>query len=377
MSSPRSPNLLAWISPPPPHGVAGVEELRTAPQSQRPVLDAKQRLLLLQVDRITPNPTALRRYVSEKALDSLAESIQRWGQLQPVIVRSRDDHYELICGERRWLAHKRAGLPTIWALEREAVDSESLLLGLVENVQRVGLSHAEKVAALDQLSELSQAEGLRQLARQLRVTPGWLSSQLAVRRDPVIFPALDAGRIGFGQAAEMLRAPASARAELLHRVLSGPGHVPTATIRKWARELRDQHVHGSIRGQARPQAPRDVPADVDSPLERIAGQLERLTSARSPEEREALERIAALAQHLLNATITETRANPCQAGLLRRTTSTDVTCLLCAEQAGEIEETRYFKPRYDGAVHVVDEHLRCGRCGGTLTLGARTERLEY
>jgi ParB family chromosome partitioning protein len=151
--------------------------------------------VLIAVDAITPSRHRLRRDTSAHALESLAQSIKRWGQLQPVVVRSMSgDRYELICGERRWLAHKHAGLTTIWAVERDAADAESLVLALVENLQRVGLSQVEKMAALDQLAELTHSVGLRSLARQLRIAPSWLSSQLSVRRDAQILSALDAGQ---------------------------------------------------------------------------------------------------------------------------------------------------------------------------------------
>jgi len=69
-------------------------------------------------------------------------------------------------------------LPTIWAVEREASDAVAYPLALVENIQRVDLSHAEKVAALDQLGELAQGGGLQRTARSLHMSPGWLSVQL-------------------------------------------------------------------------------------------------------------------------------------------------------------------------------------------------------
>jgi ParB family transcriptional regulator, chromosome partitioning protein len=163
--------------------------------------------LLIRVDQIDPNPRNPRRVFNEDALNELAESIKQWNQLQPIVVRRVDDRYELICGERRWRAHQRAGLPTIWAVEREASDADAYALALVENIQRVDLSHAEKVAALDQLGELAQGGGLRRTARSLHMSPAWLSVQLSLRKDPVIYPALETGRVSFGQAAALLRAP--------------------------------------------------------------------------------------------------------------------------------------------------------------------------
>jgi len=195
--------------------------------------------LLIPVERIDPNPRNPRRVFSDEALNELAESIKRWKQLQPIVVRSMGDRYQLIFGERRWRAHQRAGLDSIWAVEREASDTEAYALALIENMQRVDLSHAEKVAALDQLGELSEEGGLRQTARWLHMSPGWLSVQLSMRKDPVVYPALEAGRVTFGQAAALLRAPAHARRPLLDRALRRKS-VPIVEIQGWVQKVRQQ-----------------------------------------------------------------------------------------------------------------------------------------
>jgi ParB/RepB/Spo0J family partition protein len=211
------------------------EQPRVAQQSDRGKDGAP---LLIRVDQIDPNPRNPRRVFNEDALNELAESIKQWNQLQPIVVRRIDDRYELICGERRWRAHQRAGLPTIWAVEREASDADAYALALVENIQRVDLSHAEKVAALDQLGELAQGGGLRRTARSLHMSPGWLSVQLSLRKDPVIYPALETGRVSFGQAAALLRAPAHARQALLDQTLRKRAGI--ADIQAWVRAARRQ-----------------------------------------------------------------------------------------------------------------------------------------
>jgi ParB-like nuclease domain/Pyruvate phosphate dikinase, AMP/ATP-binding domain len=101
--------------------------------------------LLIPVDQIDPNPRNPRRVFDEQALNELAESIKQWKQLQPIVVRRVGERFELIRGERRWRAHQRAGLEKIWAVEREASDTDAYALALVENIQRVDLSHTEKV----------------------------------------------------------------------------------------------------------------------------------------------------------------------------------------------------------------------------------------
>lgn len=106
----------------------------------------------LPIDQIEPNHYQPRSHFDEEALDSLAASIRQLGILQPVLVRPvGDDRYELIAGERRWRAAKRAGLTSIPALVRAAESQDSLEQALVENLHREDLSPLEEAAAYDQL----------------------------------------------------------------------------------------------------------------------------------------------------------------------------------------------------------------------------------
>ncbi len=332
-------------------------------------------LLLLPVDGIEPNPKNPRHAFDEEALDELAASIRRWGQLQPVVVRRTGGHYQLICGERRWRAHVRAGMPTIWAIERPAADDDLLTLALVENLHRNELSHAEKLAALDQLAEVVQATGLRKTAAYLHMDPGWLSRQLAVRRDPIIFPALEAGRLGFGHASELLRTPSSARARLLNQVVGSPRPVPTATIRAWVEEARAQEKQAGSAGTQAPSGSRPTRHSAYSDLRR---QLERLGVPKDDQDLSALRDLVRTAHHLLAV------ADPAEDGRAMpdgdrrgKSTSVELTCLLCGEQAGVIEDGQTLHVRAPGSVRRAGARLACGRCGGTLTPGERTVRYRY
>jgi len=105
-------------------------------------------LAQLPVGSIVPNARQPRRRFEEEAIEGLAESVRAQGIVQPVLVRALDDgRYELVAGERRWRAARRAGLATVPALVREADERESLLLALVENVAREDLSAVEEARA--------------------------------------------------------------------------------------------------------------------------------------------------------------------------------------------------------------------------------------
>src|SRR5678816_4692264 len=102
----------------------------------------------LSVDAIVPNRYQPRQTFAPKELAELAASLKQSGLLQPVLVRRKGDGmYELISGERRWRAAREAGLETIQAVIRNCSDEESILLALVENLQREDLNPMEMARA--------------------------------------------------------------------------------------------------------------------------------------------------------------------------------------------------------------------------------------
>jgi ParB family transcriptional regulator, chromosome partitioning protein len=102
----------------------------------------------LRVDAIVPNRYQPRQTFSHQELEELTASLKQSGLLQPILVRRKGDGiYELISGERRWRAAKAAGLETIQAVIRNCGDEESVILALVENLQRADLNPMEMARA--------------------------------------------------------------------------------------------------------------------------------------------------------------------------------------------------------------------------------------
>ena len=108
----------------------------------------------LPVSAISANRRQPRTTFDEEALNSLTASVREVGVLQPILVRATGpETYELVAGERRWRAAKRAGLQFIPALVRSADDAASLEQALVENLQREDLNAMDEAAAYQQLIE--------------------------------------------------------------------------------------------------------------------------------------------------------------------------------------------------------------------------------
>jgi ParB family chromosome partitioning protein len=103
---------------------------------------------------IRPNPLQPRVHFDEEAMASLAASIREMGVLQPVLARELGSgEYELIAGERRWRAARRAGLQTIPVVVQQTAEVQSLEQALVENLHREDLNPLEEAAAYQQLIE--------------------------------------------------------------------------------------------------------------------------------------------------------------------------------------------------------------------------------
>jgi ParB family chromosome partitioning protein len=116
--------------------------------------DRSSALAELPIGSIRPNSFQPRKAFDEETLADLTASVRELGILQPILVRpTGEGEYELIAGERRWRAAKRAGLQTIPALVKEVTDAASLEQAVVENLHRQDLNPLEEAAAYQQLIE--------------------------------------------------------------------------------------------------------------------------------------------------------------------------------------------------------------------------------
>lgn len=118
-------------------------------------VDIKNKELIhkLKIIEVEPNKNQPRRYFDEEAIEELAESIKRYGVIQPIIVTKQDNYYEIVAGERRWRASKKAGLTEIPAIIRENDERKNKEISLIENVQREDLNVFEKATGIKVLME--------------------------------------------------------------------------------------------------------------------------------------------------------------------------------------------------------------------------------
>jgi ParB family chromosome partitioning protein len=107
----------------------------------------------LPLDRIRPGPYQPRSMFDPEGLRELADSIRAQGVIQPIVVRTVGEGFEIIAGERRWRAAQQAGLEAIPAIVRDVDDEAAVALALIENIQRENLNPLEEAAALKRLVE--------------------------------------------------------------------------------------------------------------------------------------------------------------------------------------------------------------------------------
>lgn len=210
-------------------------------------------LLELPTGAIEPNRLQPREHFDEDTLASLTASVRELGVLQPILVRRLDgDRYELIAGERRWRAAKRAGLPTVPALVREIDDRASLEQALVENLHRQDLNALEEAAAYTQLMDdfqLTQDEVAKRVGKSRSAVANTLR---LFHLPPAVQRLIAESRLSAGHARALLGTPDRAVQERL---------AEQAVAEGWS--VRE--VESAVRALVHPPEPaEDQQADTDA-----------------------------------------------------------------------------------------------------------------
>jgi len=169
-----------------------------------PAPDSRERVQRAPLSRIRPCPLQPRKDFPEETLRELADSIKEQGIVQPLIVRERGDHLELIAGERRWRAAQLLGLAEVPIIIRQADDRAVLELSLIENLQRENLNPIEEAhgyAQLVGLFNLTQEEVAAKVGKSRAVVANALR---LLKLAPVIQNYIRDGRLSVGHAKVIL-----------------------------------------------------------------------------------------------------------------------------------------------------------------------------
>ena len=150
------------------------EEVKEEVVVQQPQFDNSEIIHKIKISEIEPNKNQPRRTFNSESIDELSESIKKYGVIQPIIVTKKDNYYEIIAGERRWRASKKAGLLEMQCIIREDEERQNKEIALIENIQREDLNPIEKARSFRTLMD---EYGMTQ--QQLAETIGISRSALA------------------------------------------------------------------------------------------------------------------------------------------------------------------------------------------------------
>ena len=166
----------------------------------------------LKIMDIEPNRAQPRKDFAEDTLAELADSIEKYGVLQPLLVRPYGENsYQLIAGERRWRAARLAGLTEVPVVIREMTDEEAAALSLIENLQREDLNPVEEAFGFQKLMEdfsLTQEEAAEKVGKS---RPAVANALRLLKLPPEILDLVRGGKISAGHARALLAFPTEAQ----------------------------------------------------------------------------------------------------------------------------------------------------------------------
>ncbi|MGY8996513.1 MAG: ParB/RepB/Spo0J family partition protein [Alphaproteobacteria bacterium] len=180
-----------------------------APGVNATTAESGEGLRKIAIGNLRPGKYQPRTHFNEEELESLSQSLQHSGMMQPIVVRplkSEDGVFEIVAGERRWRAAQKARMHDVPVIVRDLTDREVLELGLIENLQREDLGPLEEAAGFERLASEFQLN-----QRQIGVVVGKSRSYIAnmvrlLQLPPALRTMLDTGALTAGHGRALLMA---------------------------------------------------------------------------------------------------------------------------------------------------------------------------
>jgi ParB family transcriptional regulator, chromosome partitioning protein len=244
----------------------GLESLlpaRPAPTpAPAPVVESTGKPLEIALDQIERNPFQTRTQFDEAKLGELAQSIAASGVVQPIVVRALGpDRYQLITGERRWLASRKVGKATIPAIVRQVSDEQAMEMTIVENLQRADLNPMEQARAYQRLShdfKMTQEQMATRTGKERASVANFLR---LLRLPEPIQQKVEAGDLSFGHARTLL-------------ALESPEAITAAAQKVIALSFSvrqtESYVQNLINPEAKPKKPEKPTTEPEDPNVREA-----------------------------------------------------------------------------------------------------------
>lgn len=142
-------------------------------EEEKKLKDGEEIVQKIKVIEIEPNKNQPRRNFPTESIEELAKSVEKYGVIQPIIVTKQDGYYEIVAGERRWRAAKKAGLKEMPCIVRENDSRTNKEIALIENIQR------------EDLNPIDKARGFKQLLEEYGMTQQQLADTIGLNRSTV------------------------------------------------------------------------------------------------------------------------------------------------------------------------------------------------
>ena len=149
------------------------KENQLTKEEEKKLKEGEEIVQNIKIIEIEPNRNQPRRNFPQESIEELAKSIEKYGVIQPIIVTKKDGYYEIVAGERRWRASKKAGLKEMPCIVRESDERKNKEIALIENIQR------------EDLNPIDKARGFRQLLDDYGMTQQQLADTIGLNRTTV------------------------------------------------------------------------------------------------------------------------------------------------------------------------------------------------
>jgi len=228
--------------------------------------DPENSILYININDIKPNTNQPRKRFDEDKIEELAASIQEHGIIQPIVVRRLEKGYEIVAGERRYRAARKAELKQVPCILRELTDEQNMLLAIIENMQREDLNPIEEAEAMD---KLINAYGLtqEQVSKSVGKSRPYITNVLRLLRLPQEIREMVAeGELTQGHARALINIGDEKKQLLIARRAKEEG-LSVRTIEQLSGELTTT----AKRKKARPRRKNPDEAKVEEELKQALG----------------------------------------------------------------------------------------------------------
>lgn len=226
--------------------------------------------------KIVPNPNQPRRDFDEEKLDELADSIKKNGLIQPIVVRKHGIGYEIIAGERRYQASKRAGLERVPVIVKDVDDAEMYRLALIENIQRDDLNPIEEAKGYKTLIAMNGVKSLGDLSELVSKSRSSISNIIRLLKLPEeVQDMVSDGRLTYATARAILAIDGEERQLALARKAVEKG-MATSEVEDYVKAVKAmdermaQQQEQEAQGEDGQEAAQDSAPDAQQQLPDIA-----------------------------------------------------------------------------------------------------------